>query len=307
MEKIAADILKNSLNLKKNQKVLIITDNKCEKIGEALFKAAKKVSKEVILTKIPVSHIPGTEPPKKIASFMQKFDVVLAPTWGSLTHTKAVQIARKKGVTIATLPGITGKIMKQSMTANFKKVEKITQKLYSKIKNAKKLKITTPSGTNIILQPRRWILDTGIIKKSEVGNLPGGELFCAPKEKITDGIIVVDSFRNNSEVFAPKGTSIVVVDGEAIITTKNCKLTKLFRTIKNSTNIAEFGIGTNYKAKVIGNILQDEKVLGTCHIAFGNNTSMGGKVYSKMHLDCILFKPTIYADKKIIMKKGKII
>lgn len=42
--------------------------------------------------------------------------------------------------------------------------------------------------------------------------------------------------------------------------------------------MAEFGIGTNYKAKLVGLILEDEKVFGTIHIAFGNNLSMGGRI-----------------------------
>ena len=306
MDKIAAKVLKNSINLKKSQKVLIITDTKCQKIGNAFLNAAKKISKEVVLIKIPVSKVPGKEPPKKAADYMKKFNVVIAPTWGSLTHTKAVQAAKKKGVKVATLPGITEKIFKQSLTADFKKVEKLTNKLHNKIKKAKVIRVTTPSGSIIEFKPRKWILDTGIIKKG-VGNLPGGEVFCAPKEGTTNAVVVIDSFKNDGQTFAPKGTRIAVVDGSAIVISRECNIAKLFRKIKNSTNIAEFGIGTNYKAKVIGNILQDEKVLGTCHIAFGNNTSMGGKVYSEMHLDAILFNPTIWADKKMIMKKGKIL
>lgn len=302
--KIALKVLKNCTNIKKSEKILIITDKNKGKIAEYFFKAASKLSDFVVLVKIPVEKIHGTEPPKKIASFMKKFNVIIAPTTGSLTHTKAVQEAAKKGIKVATLPGITEKIMHQSLTADFSKVEKLTKELYSKIKNTKKIKITTPSGTNLIFKPRKWILDTGKITK--VGNLPGGELFCAPLESTSNGLIIIDSMCNDKEIFAPKGTSIVVLDGKAAIIVRECKLAKLFRKLKNATNIAEFGIGTNYKAKIIGNILQDEKAISTCHIAFGNNTSMGGKIYSKMHLDAILFKPTIYADKKLIMKNGEI-
>lgn len=306
MEKIASKTLKKSVKLKKNEKVLIITDKKCQKVGKAFFDAAKKISSVVVMVNIPVSHIPGTEPPKKIASFMKKFDVIIAPTWGSLTHTKAIQKVRKNRK-VVTLPGITERITKESLTADFKKVERLTLKLLKKLKSAEKIKVTTPSGSNIILYPRKWLLDTGILRRGKVENLPAGEIFTAPLEGKTDGVLVVDSFKNDGDVFAPKGTAIVIMDGEAVIINRECKISKLFRKIKDSRNIAEFGIGTNYKAKVIGNILQDEKAISTCHIAFGNNTSMGGKIYSEMHLDCILFKPTIHADKKLIMKNGKII
>lgn len=307
MLKIALNVLKKCLNIKKNEKVLIITDKNKTKIANILFNAAKKLTSEVVLVNIPVAELPSTEPPAKIASFMKKFDVILAPTSKSLTHTKATQNAAKTGARIATLPGITEKVFSQSLTADFKKVEKLTKKLYSKLKNAKKIKILTPSGTNIVLCPRRWVLDTGIIKKGSVGNIPAGEIFCAPLERKTDGVLVIDSMQDNGEVYAQKGTSVVIIDGKAAIIAGKSKLEHYFRTIKNSTNVAEFSIGTNYKAKIIGNILQDEKVLGTAHIAFGSNFDFGGRIKSGMHLDTILFKPTIYADKKVIMRKGIII
>jgi leucyl aminopeptidase (aminopeptidase T) len=68
---------------------------------------------------------------------------------------------------------------------------------------------------------------------------------------------------------------------------------------------AEFGIGTNEKAKIIYNILQDEKVIGTCHIAFGTNINFHGRNKSKVHIDLMLLKPTIKIDGKIIMKNGE--
>ena len=71
-------------------------------------------------------------------------------------------------------------------------------------------------------------------------------------------------------------------------------------------NLAEFGIGTNPNARLIGNVLEDEKVLGTCHIALGDNSTFGGKVRAGIHVDGIFLRPTVELDGKIIMKKGKL-
>ncbi|MFH1664411.1 MAG: aminopeptidase, partial [archaeon] len=61
-------------------------------------------------------------------------------------------------------------------------------------------------------------------------------------------------------------------------------------------------------AKIIGVVLEDEKVLGTAHLAIGNNTSMtGGTTYSEIHLDGVFTKPTIWLDGKLFMEKGKIL
>jgi leucyl aminopeptidase (aminopeptidase T) len=77
---------------------------------------------------------------------------------------------------------------------------------------------------------------------------------------------------------------------------------------KNAYNIAELGIGTNPKARIIGNVLEDEKVLGTVHVAVGDNTSFtGGHTKSNIHLDGILVQPTVKIDKRLLMQKGKLL
>jgi leucyl aminopeptidase (aminopeptidase T) len=76
---------------------------------------------------------------------------------------------------------------------------------------------------------------------------------------------------------------------------------------KNANCIAEFAIGTNKKAKIAGFILEDEKVLGTIHFAFGSNVSLGGKNQSNLHLDAIMGEPDVYIDDVQIMKKGKLL
>jgi leucyl aminopeptidase (aminopeptidase T) len=71
--------------------------------------------------------------------------------------------------------------------------------------------------------------------------------------------------------------------------------------------VAEFGFGTNYKAQLCGEILEDEKVFGTIHIAFGNNVSMGGNITVASHLDGLIKNPDVYFDNVAVMKKGKLV
>jgi leucyl aminopeptidase (aminopeptidase T) len=71
--------------------------------------------------------------------------------------------------------------------------------------------------------------------------------------------------------------------------------------------VAEFGFGTNYKARLCGEILEDEKVFGTIHIAFGNNISMGGNIKVSSHLDGLIKNPDVYFDNVAVMRKGKLV
>ena len=66
-------------------------------------------------------------------------------------------------------------------------------------------------------------------------------------------------------------------------------------------------MGTNYRAEICGHILEDEKVLGTAHIAVGNNVSMGGTVNVKLPIDGVMFEPTLFIDDIQILDRGKML
>ncbi|MCB0315156.1 MAG: aminopeptidase, partial [Calditrichaeota bacterium] len=68
---------------------------------------------------------------------------------------------------------------------------------------------------------------------------------------------------------------------------------------------AELGVGTNHMAEIKGTVLEDEKVLGTVHLALGNNISMGGTCNIGFHVDGILLKPTLTIDGEVILKDGR--
>lgn len=84
------------------------------------------------------------------------------------------------------------------------------------------------------------------------------------------------------------------------------KLKNILGAKKEAGNIAELGIGTNPHAHLTGNILEDEKVYGTIHIAFGDNSTFGGNTRAGVHIDGIILNPLLYIDDKLIEKEGKI-
>ena len=88
---------------------------------------------------------------------------------------------------------------------------------------------------------------------------------------------------------------------------KAISLPKKFSIVKNARNIAEFGIGVNEKAILSGVVLEEEKMLGTCHIALGSNFTFGGNVRADIHWDTILIQPTIYFDNEKVMDSGELL
>ena len=299
------------MQLKNNERCLIITDKKLKPIGNALYKNSLKTAKQTKLTIITIPEAHGTEPQKRIAREMLNYDVILMPTTKSLSHTEARESASRTGSRIASMPGITIDMMNRALSVNFNKIKTINEKTIKKLKNKNKIRITTEIGTDIefLLKGRKWIGDDGIYtKKGAFGNLPAGEIFIAPLEGKTNGKIIVDAIIGGIGK-TDRNTEINVKDG-SIVSVKGGKIANKFSNLlKNKLykNVAELGIGTNYKAKITGNVLEDEKVFGTCHIAFGNNRHFGGKIDVPFHVDVVVKKPTIYADNALIMRNGKII
>ncbi|MBD3170177.1 MAG: aminopeptidase, partial [candidate division Zixibacteria bacterium] len=211
----------------------------------------------------------------------------------------------------ATLPGITEETMTRALNADYEKVAKRSNTLAKLLSKGNSARITTPSGTDITMsiQGREGKPDTGLVYTGEdFSNLPAGEAYIAPMEKTAEGVYMVDGSMAGLGLLK-KPLTITVEKGHAVDIKGGAPATKLKKMLDavgpKARNIAELGIGTNDKARLCGSVLEDEKVMGTVHLAIGDNKSMGGRVSVPIHLDGMLLKPTLYIDDKMIMKNGK--
>ncbi len=313
MEKLlkAAQVaVNNCLAVKKGESVLVITDLPERKIGYALWEAAKEAGSEAMLLEILPRSSNGEEPPEAVAKFMKDFDVLMIPTSKSMSHTKARRDACEAGARCATLPGILEDTMQRTLNADYHEIAKRSIKLAEIVSQGKVAKVTTPAGTEITmsLEGRECHADTGLVHNpGDFSNLPAGEAYIAPVEGSANGIIIVDGAMVG-KVKTP--IKIVVKDGFATQITGDRSAEELEKILEPfgqpGRNIAELGIGTNHKAQIVGSVLEDEKVMGTVHMALGDNKSMGGNVSVPSHLDGILLKPTLWIDDKKIMEDGEL-
>jgi len=304
--------LRDCMGLKVNERVLIVTDEPLRTIGYACRKAAQELGNEVLLVEMMTAKSNGEEPPSEVAALMKVFDVVLCPTSKSLTHTDARRSASACGMRIATLPGVTEEIMVRCMNADYALIAARTHKLCSLMEKTKVVKVSSPGGTDIIMPigGRKAHASSGLFRAAgEWGNLPTGEAYLAPLEGVSNGVVVVDGSMAGIGMIR-ENITIVVKHGFATDITGGKEARKLIELLephgKDARTVAEFGIGTNDKAVLSGNILEDEKVMGTIHIAFGDNKSMGGSVRVASHLDGLIRRPTVWFDGREILKDGRI-
>jgi len=299
-------IIKKNLAIKPGESLLIVYDKNKTDLAKKFGLIASKTIKKVHAIKIPIGKINGEEPKKDIAKLFLKYNTLILLTTKSLSHTKARSKATKKGIRIASMPGITTTILKRCIDINYKELKLNTKKLVNKLNKAS---VVIIEKNNHILEfsiknRKGHGLSAGIYnKKGKWGNLPEGEAFIAPVEGTAKGSIRVDG-----SIAGIGKTKAILKINKGLSYSNNKKLESMIKKVsKKARNIAELGIGLNKKAKITGIVLEDEKVYGTCHVALGNNIGFGGKTDVPFHVDCIIKKPTIYLDNKKIMNKGKLV
>lgn len=306
LENSATTILETCMGAKSGETVLIITDTATNpSIALALYDKASDMNCESVLMTIEPRSRHGQEPPRAVAQAMLAADIVLAPTSKSLTHTQARLNANKAGVRTATMPGITLEMMRSGgINADYLAVRKTSFELKARLDSAREIRITSPQGTDMVFNVEKcdWQVDHGICHEpGSSSNLPAGEVFVAPRSG--SGVLVVDGSMSGLGIL-DSPLSVYVKNGCAVDIKGECAAK--FRHMLDSAgplarNLAELGIGVNPAARLIGNVLEDEKVAGTVHVALGDNSTFGGKVIAGIHLDGIITRPTVMVDNDLLV------
>ncbi len=308
----ARTAVRECLGVKAGEQVVVITDAGTREVGVSLWEQAREAGAEAILVEIIPRSVHGEEPPAVVAELMRISDVVLAPTSKSLSHTKARREANAAGTRIATLPTITADIAERTLEADYAAIARLSEQVAAVLSEGKKARLTTALGTDLSMdiEGRQGEPDTGLYTESGAfGNLPAGEAYIAPVEGTASGVAVIDGAIAGIGLL-DEPVRLVVENGYAIKIEGGAGARQLEEMLapfgSEGRNIAELGIGTNDRARLTGIILEDEKVLGTVHLALGNNASFGGKVTVGIHLDGILTKPTLEVDGRVIMREGEL-
>jgi leucyl aminopeptidase (aminopeptidase T) len=202
------------------------------------------------------------------------------------------------------MPHITVEIALRTLAIDYEPIRERANTLCDRLDAASEVRVRTAAGTDLTfgIEGRESHGRKGGIyrRPGQWGNLPCGEAFIAPLEGTARGVYVVDA--SHAGVGRLDGPiRITVEDGGAMSIEGGRSATRLDDTLRSigdrrAYNIAEFGIGCNPAARITGVTLEDEKALGTCHIALGGNHLFGGTVDVGIHLDGILRAPTIVID-----------
>jgi leucyl aminopeptidase (aminopeptidase T) len=300
------------MGVKAGEEVLVVCNQVTEEIGALMRIEAQGDGADATLAVISERESHAAEPPRAVAAAMAAADVVLAPTVQSLSHTAARKAASEAGVRIGTLPGVTEEMLERLMGGDLDEMRRRGWAIVSALNSGSEVRITCPNGSDLRLgiDGRHGIVDAGeLTKRGAFGNLPCGEGFIAPLEGTAEGKLVVDGsiagvgLLDAQVEMTLRGGHLVEAGGS-----EGAELMELLTVHgEDGTNVAELGIGTNEEAILTGNILEDEKIYGTCHVAFGASAAIGGTVQVPVHLDAVVMEPTVEIDGETILSGGDLL
>ncbi|MEG0790836.1 MAG: aminopeptidase [Gordonibacter sp.] len=306
-------ILETNLALRADETLLVVTDDATYEVGLLFYTAARTLGRSALLMQMPEGRVSGEEPPAAVAAAMKAADVALCPTAKSITHTNARIAAAQAGTRVVTMPSITMDMLRDGAAcADYAQVERITHALTERLTKARAARIE--KGGRVLtldLADRNGVASPGVYREPGAsGNFPSGEAYIAPVEKGASGTVLIDGSMVGIGLLPQPLVAhleqgcLTHIEGGNADGPYADQLSVLFDRPENGT-IAELGIGTNECAKLCGIILEDEKIYGTVHVAFGTNTSFGGTTKADCHLDGIVLAPTLYLDDECVIRDGE--
>lgn len=311
LERALETVVGRCLDVHTGEHVLVIGDgadgSDSRALAEALRDTAARYGADAVLMVMDERANDGTEPPPSVAAALAACDVYIVPTTRSLSHTEARRAATAAGARGATLPGVTADMLARMMAIDFDALKARTLQITQLLDEADEAHITCAHGSDMTLDisGRRGLADYGEISgRASFGNLPAGEGFVAPLSG--SGTLAATSL-------APLGISpepVLLTVEHGHLTAANGPfgpdfLERLQAHGAHGTNVAELGVGTNDAAILTGNVLEDEKILGTVHVAFGASAGIGGTVSVPIHLDVVVVEPTLHVGGTQVLDAGR--
>jgi leucyl aminopeptidase (aminopeptidase T) len=319
----ARNAIRDCLRVKPEERVTIITDEATREIAAALQCEVEEVGAEhSVFVLEEHADRPLIDMPRIVLDDLAQSQVSIfcAQTQrGELrSRMQMSDVVNRKRIRHGHMVNITRQIMLEGMRADFRAIDELSGRLVSRARMAERIKCRTPAGTDYEAEfspSLKWLKTSGIITPEKWGNLPGGEIFTSPSN--SRGVFVVDGVVG--DYLCQKYGDIqetplqIEVENNRIcyLQCENKELLEEFRaytsTDENSNRVGEFAVGTNTACtRVIGNILQDEKIPGI-HIAFGHPYSehTGADWVSKTHIDCVGRDFDIWFDDEKVMERGK--
>lgn len=319
----ARNAVETCLAIKPQERVALIADRASADVAASIEQALTTVG--AIPTSLSIEALtsrPMTSAPSEVLAALDQVDagvLCVQPLEGELDARRAiVGVVERRRIRYAHMVGVTPRIMREGMRADYRQVDRLSQQLCERMPSAQRLTVRTAAGTNFTATFDRnlvWVKTSGIINPRYWSNLPAGEVFTTPAS--VDGTFVCDGtagdYFNGKYGTLDRSPLVLEIRGGRLVSAK-CARADLEQdfwdythTDANSDRVGELAFGTNLGLReMIGILLQDEKVPGV-HLAFGD--PYGSQTHadwtSRTHVDVLTRECDVWIDDDQVIAKGQ--
>jgi leucyl aminopeptidase (aminopeptidase T) len=319
----ARNAVDTCLAIRPGERVTLIADKASAEVAASLDRAL--ADSHALTTRVLIEALaarPLLEAPREVLAALEHADagiLCVQPQEGELGARRAiVGVVERRRIRYAHMVGVTPRIMREGMRADYRRVDRLSQQLCERMPSARKLTVRTAAGTNFTAtfdSNLAWVKTSGLINPRYWSNLPAGEVFTTPAS--VDGTFVCDGtagdYFNAKYGTLDRAPLVLEIRGGRLESARSDRadLERDFweycHTDENSNRVGELAFGTNLGLReMIGILLQDEKVPGV-HLAFGD--PYGSQTHadwtSRTHVDVLTRECDVWIDDDQVIERGQ--
>src|SRR5438874_9743190 len=185
LEPGARNAVEVCLAIQPDERVALIADEASGDVAASIAAALDEVGAPwhgVVIER--VAQRPMGAAPDEVIDALERADagiLCVQPQQGELGARMAiVSVVERRGIRYAHMVGVTPQIMQQGMRADYRLVDRLSQRLRERLLRAKTLTVKTEAGTQFAAHFDRrldWVKTSGLINPRYWSNLPAGEVF----------------------------------------------------------------------------------------------------------------------------------
>jgi leucyl aminopeptidase (aminopeptidase T) len=279
-------------------------------VGRELFRSLTARGSRAVLMYLPEVLLTEDRLPTAVITAMKQTDVLFIYTQRSFPP-HAHEAAVKAGARCVSFCGATDATLLRAARTDYERLARLTDEAAACLRKAGKVHLGASGGTDLYaevetVEPLHF---TGLARKrGESTALPAGVVATALVPGTAKGKVVIDgSVQSIGQLAAP--ITCTVKDGKLSRIEGGREAAQLEALLGRGDDkaslLAEIGFGTNPTAAFIGDPLEDERVLGFCHVGFGRSAHLGGKIICNMHIDAVIRAAEVRAGGKNLLQEAE--
>lgn len=292
------------------ERVVVVTDYLMSDVARSVAGAAEALEAEVVVCVQPPRQRDGEEPLVPVAAAMREADVIFSPVSTSITHTKAMRSALDNGARAILMTAHNEEVLRSPalLETDFDAQAEVCHRIGGAFTEGERVRLTSPRGTDLSfsIEGRTANVLTNVPDPGQLAPVPDIEVNVVPVTGSPEGTLIMDASVPYLGIGILEEPIECRVEGGFITSIQGGRQARVLEEAlasyedRNCYNVAELGVGLNPNARLTGDMLEDEGVLGTIHIGIGTSHTLGGEVVAPMHYDLLMWEPTIEVDGRVI-------